>query len=112
MLVDLFELYDDARTCELQIFSVIILYVLHILCILYAYELFHIQLPFWQTFGSIKYMYVYVNGSNINFSDPVFSHLFSIFVRYFVNVLWKMAHRSDIAQECHVLFFMASTYDL
>jgi hypothetical protein len=55
---------------------------------------------------------VYVNGSNVNFSYPVFSHLFSIFVRYFVNVLWKMAYRSDIAQEWHVLFFMGSTYDL
>jgi hypothetical protein len=57
-------------------------------------------------------LYVYVNGSNINFSDPVISHLFSFFVKYLVNVLWKMAYRSDITQECHVLFFMGSTYDL
>jgi len=57
-------------------------------------------------------LYVYVNGNNINFSDPVVSHLFSTFVKYFVNVLWKMAYRSDAAQERHVLFFMGSTYDL
>ena len=57
-------------------------------------------------------LYVYVNGSNINFSDPVVSHLFSIFVKYFVNVLCKMAYGSDVAQECRVLFFMGSTYDL
>jgi hypothetical protein len=47
-----------------------------------------------------------------NFSDPVVSHLFSIFVKYFMNVLWKMAYRSAVAQECHVRFFMGSTYDL
>jgi hypothetical protein len=40
---------------------------------------------------------VCVSASNINFSDPVVSHLFSIFVKYFVNVLWKMAYRSDVS---------------
>ena len=57
-------------------------------------------------------LYVYVNGSNINFSDPVVSHSFSIFVKYYVNVLWKMACRNEVAQECCLLFFMGDTCDL
>jgi len=58
------------------------------------------------------YVCMYMLMEVTNFSDPVVSHLFSIFVKYFMNALWKMAFRSAVAQECHARFFMGSTYDL
>ena len=58
--VDYIFMFNDPQYCMWNLYSictVIILYVWHILDILYIYDLFHILLSFWETRGSMEYTY-------------------------------------------------------
>jgi hypothetical protein len=82
------------------------------LCYDCHYTLIFYQLRITQRGWCHSRLYVYVNGSNINSADPVVFHSFSIFLKYYVNILWKWSYNSEVAQECCVRFLVGDTYDL
>jgi hypothetical protein len=58
-------IHDSVYKMFIVFCTLIILYTLLTLCISYVYDLFHILLSFWQTYGSMECMYVQTSALGI-----------------------------------------------